>query len=152
MPVVAIVTGEDHPSLRAKSKVVESFGKETQKTVDNLLDTVESAEGVGLAAPQIDVRQRLLVAKVGDVYLPLINPEIVWKSDQIVMGEEGCLSLPNVWLMVPRATEIVVKFFDRKGKEQERKLADFNARVVQHEVDHLDGILITDYQHKDTIQ
>ncbi|MBI3332100.1 peptide deformylase, partial [Candidatus Peregrinibacteria bacterium] len=81
---------------------------------------------------------------------PLINPEITWKSDETYVDQEGCLSLPGVWLDITRSKEIIVGYMDPAGKKQERKLTDFAARVVQHEVDHLDGILIVDYRKKDT--
>ncbi len=107
--------------------------------------SMKAANGVGLAAPQIGESLRICIGKVNGKDTPLINPEITWKSEEKALDEEGCLSLPNVWLPIPRHTEIVVTYLDEKGQAQERRLKDFDARVVQHETDHLDGILIVDY-------
>ncbi len=147
MAVLPIITGEKNPLLRAETKKVDSFGKSLQALIQDLFDTVHAAEGAGLAAPQIGISERVTVARIGETFVPLVNPEIVWKSDRTVLGEEGCLSLPNVWLQIPRSTEIVLRYQDEKGKEQERKLEGFDARVVQHEVDHLFGKLIVDYKN-----
>lgn len=148
MAVLPIITGAEHPILHRKTKKISSFTKELQKLIQDLLDTVHHAEGAGLAAPQVEISKRVTVARIGEEFIPLVNPEILWKSDQIILGEEGCLSLPNVWLNVPRSTDIVLQYFDSKGNEHEKKLSGFDARVVQHEVDHLNGILIVDYQFK----
>ena len=148
MAVLPIVSGADTPVLHRETKKIASFTKDLQKLIQNLLDTVHYAEGAGLAAPQIGISERVAVARIGEEFIPLVNPEILWRSEQIVFGEEGCLSLPNVWLNVPRSTDIILRYVDSNGKEFEKKLSGFDARVVQHEVDHLDGILIIDYQPK----
>lgn len=148
MAVLPIITGTEHPVLRKKTKKVSSFTKDLQALIQNLLDTVHHAEGAGLAAPQIGISERVTVARIGTEFIPLVNPDILWKSEQIILGEEGCLSLPNVWLDVPRSVDIILRYVDSKGKEFEKKLSGFDARVVQHEVDHLNGILIVDYQPK----
>jgi peptide deformylase len=145
MPVRAIVTGRHSPVLRQKSQQVSAFNKELKKLIVDLLDTVEDAKGAGLAAPQIGVSQSVTVARLSGSFLPLINPEIIWESEITELLEEGCLSLPNVWLMVPRAREAIVRYRDEKGGEQERKLSGMDARVAQHEIDHLNGKLIVDY-------
>lgn len=150
IPVQIIITGTDAPALRAKTKQVSSFGKNLATLVTDLLDTLSDARGIGLAAPQIGVSQRVIIVKIGGVPMPMVNPVINWKSNDILLAEEGCLSLPGIWLPVPRAVEIVVAFHDQKGEDHERKLSGLDARVVQHEVDHLDGILITDYHAKKT--
>lgn len=146
MAILPIVTGADTPILRKKTKKVAAFTKELQKLTQDLLDTVHHAEGAGLAAPQIGVSERVTIARIGEEFVLLVNPEILWKSENTVLGEEGCLSLPNIWLNVPRSTDIILRYVDPKGREFEKKLSGFDARVVQHEVDHLDGILIVDYQ------
>ncbi len=151
MAVRVIITGVENPTLRTSCKEVRTFGKELQKLVKDLLDTVESVKGAGLAAPQIAVTDAVCIAKIGGSFIPLINPKILWRSEEEVLGEEGCLSLPEIWLYVPRAMSIVLRFQDEKGKEQERRLTDFDARVVQHEVDHLLGKLITDYAGKGAV-
>lgn len=106
---------------------------------------MRAADGVGLAAPQVGESLRVCLALVNGKVTPLINPKITSRSREKAFDEEGCLSLPKVWLQIPRSTEITLKYTDTAGKTQERKLTDFSARVVQHEVDHLEGILIVDY-------
>lgn len=145
MAVLPIVTGAENPVLRAKTAKVPQVTKDVLKLVKDMEDTVTSADGLGLAAPQIGVSQRVCLAKIGGKLLALINPDITWKSDETAVAEEGCLSLPGLWRDVVRPVEIVVQFTDTKGKPQERKLREIDARVVQHEVDHLDGKLIVDY-------
>ncbi|MEK7137571.1 MAG: peptide deformylase [Patescibacteria group bacterium] len=146
MAIRTIITGKDNPVLRARAARVLSFGKDLSKLVRDLHETVEAVKGAGLAAPQINVSSAVTVAKIGGIFTTLVNPEILWRSTEEVLGEEGCLSLPDIWLFVPRAREIVVRFRTERGAEQELELADFDARVVQHEVDHLLGKLIVDYQ------
>lgn len=152
MSALPIVIGQEQPVLRAKTKRVQKVTKEVLKLLKDMRDTVRKADGAGLAAPQVNSNLRVCLTLIGGrgegKFVALINPQITWKDDETVLGEEGCLSLPNVWLEVPRHRSIVVRYLDEEGKEQERKLSDFDARVVQHEVDHLDGILITDYRER----
>jgi len=148
--VLPIITGAESTVLRTKTAKITSFGKELQKLIGNLLDTVHVAEGAGLAAPQIGISERVTVARIGADFLPLVNPEIIWKSDQVELAEEGCLSLPNVWLQIPRSTAIILHYQNETGDEKERKLEGFDARVVQHEVDHLEGKLIVDFHKEST--
>lgn len=148
MAVKEIVIGAESPVLRKETEKVTNFGKELQKLLTDLLETVQSVKGAGLAAPQIGESLCVTVARLGGSFTPLINPEIIWSSDGSVQGEEGCLSLPDVWLYIPRASEVIIRYQDEKGKEQERKLTDWDARVAQHEIDHLHGKLIVDYQAK----
>lgn len=145
MSVRTVFTGAETPVLRKKAETVLSFDKKLKKLVEDLLETVKTEEGAGLAAPQVGVSERVLIAKIGERFLPFVNPEIMWRSDDMIQSEEGCLSLPNIWLLVSRAREIVVRYHDEKGASKERKFSDFDARVLQHEIDHLDGVLITDY-------
>ena len=109
--------------------------------------TLIEVEGLGLAAPQVGASLRVCLAKISSRFIPLINPIITWKSDDQANAEEGCLSLPGISVEVPRAVHIIVQFLDTKGILQERKLSNLSARIVQHEIDHLDGILIVDYQY-----
>lgn len=109
-------------------------------------DTVIAANGAGLAAPQVGRSERVCLVQIEKKLIPLINPEILWRDPIAVLGEEGCLSLPGLWLQVPRSVAITLRYIDTLGKEQERRYKNFAARVIQHELDHLDGILITDYQ------
>ena len=124
---------------------ISTFDKKLKNLIGDLLDTVSDAKGAGLAAPQINVSRQVCVARISGSFTPLMNPEVIWISEQTAQAEEGCLSLPDVWLYVPRPTEVIIRFYDEKGKQQERKLAGWDARVVQHEIDHLNGKLIIDY-------
>lgn len=108
-------------------------------------ETREHAIGAGIAAPQVGRTERVCIAMINGRAVPLINPEIVRRSEEAETAEEGCLSLPDVWVQVPRSREIDLEYQDVKGKHRELTLSDFDARVVQHEVDHLDGVLIVDY-------
>jgi peptide deformylase len=144
MAVLPIVIGADNPVLRTKTEKVPKVTKKVLKLLKDMAQTMEAANGVGLAAPQVGELLRICIAPVNGQMSGLINPEITWKSEETAIDEEGCLSLPNTWLKIPRSVEIILKYTDEKGQEQERKLKDFEARVVQHETDHLDGVLIVD--------
>jgi peptide deformylase len=146
MAVLPIIKGADSPILRVKTQNVPKVTKKVLKLIKDMTDTMRDAQGVGLAAPQVGLSDRVCIAIVHEKLTALINPEITWKSEETKVDEEGCLSLPNTWLPVPRAVEITLTYIDEKGQKQERKLSGFDARVVQHEVDHLDGVLIVDYQ------
>jgi len=145
MALRTIIIGAGTPILRQKAERVSSFGKEFQKLLKDLRETAEHVKGAGLAAPQVDVSLAVTVARLSGEFTPLINPEIIWRSEETLIGEEGCLSLPDIWVHVPRAKEIIIRSLDEKGREQERKLRDVDARVAQHEIDHLNGKLIVDY-------
>jgi peptide deformylase len=145
MATLPIITGANNPILRKKTERIPKVTKKILKLIKDMQASMEAANGVGLAAPQVSQSLRLCIAMVNGKLTPLINPDITFKSKETSMDEEGCLSLPNVWLQIPRSVEITVTYTDEKGAKQERKLKDFDARVVQHEVDHLDGILIVDY-------
>lgn len=131
--------------LRTKTQPVAKVTKELLTLLRDMQDTTVAADGLGLAAPQVGVSQRVCVARIHGRLTPLINPKITWRSSVLETAEEGCLSLPNIYQPVARAKAIVVRYLDGKGKEQERRLEGMDARVVQHEVDHLEGILIVDY-------
>jgi peptide deformylase len=145
LTALPIVTGQDTPVLRAPTKRVGKVTKEILSLIKDMEDTVKKADGLGLAAPQVDQSLRLCLAKIGRKLTPLIDPEITWRGPAMDIAEEGCLSLPGIWMNVARPTEIVVRYTSPKGAQEERRLAGLDARVVQHEVDHLEGILIVDY-------
>jgi peptide deformylase len=142
-----------HPVLRAKARTLDKTelkNPTVQQFVDSMIDTMYEYSGVGLAAPQVHESLRLFVAMLdadgrgeGDAIV-FINPEIVTIGDQVVEGWEGCLSIPEVRGRVPRAQHIKVSALDRHGKRFDLELKDFPARVVQHEADHLDGVLFLD--------
>ena len=142
-----------HPVLRSKAAPIarsEIATPAVQRLVDDMIDTMLEYHGVGLAAPQVHEGVRLFVASLdadgeGETEpVALINPEITVVGTEIVEDWEGCLSIPDVRGRVPRAAEIKVKAFDREGQRIELRARDFTARVIQHETDHLDGILFFD--------
>jgi len=142
-----------HPVLRAKARAIDKAelkSPELQQFIDDMVDTMYEYSGVGLAAPQVHEAVRVFVAMLdadgrgeGDATV-LVNPEILVVGDQTVEGWEGCLSVPDVRGRVSRAQHIKVSALDRTGKRFELDLTDFTARVVQHENDHLDGVLFFD--------
>ncbi len=145
MTVLRIVTGKDSPILRTKTKEVKKITKEIKALVEAMKETTLAANGAGIAAPQVNRNERICIAQIAKKLTPLINPLILWRSTETETMEEGCLSLPELWIQVTRPREIVVKYLSLTGRERELKLSGFDARVVQHEVDHLEGVLITDY-------
>jgi len=145
MTPLPIITGEDNPVLRTKTEKIPTITKDILKLVKNMQETVDDAKGAGLAAPQIGKSLRVCIALINGKQTPLINPKITWRSGKKDSMEEGCLSLPGIWLPIKRPVAITLTYQDAKGKDQERKLKDFDARVVQHEIDHLEGVLIVDY-------
>jgi peptide deformylase len=150
MAVRRIVLAND-PTLRQKSKKVKSFGEALQVLIDDMVETMQAANGAGLAAPQIGVLERVIVIQLpGDEEDPqsgklfaLCNPEIA-RANGEEESEEGCLCLPGYVGEVKRATAVTVKAQDRRGRKVRIKAEGFLARVFQHEVDHLDGILYID--------
>ncbi|HUY79837.1 MAG TPA: peptide deformylase [Ktedonobacterales bacterium] len=145
MAVRTILTME-HPVLRAKAKKVSRFDAYLERLVADMWETMRDAPGVGLAAPQIGESLRVLVAEFEDEQVTLVNPEIVKRNDEIELGTEGCLSIPGyVGDHVPRATTVTVKGRDARGKEIRVRAEGWFARILQHEIDHLDGILYIDH-------
>jgi peptide deformylase len=145
MALLPIVTGEQNPMLRRTARKVPAVTKDIKKLIKDMEETTLSQDGLGLAAPQVGLDLRLCLVRINDKLVPLINPAIMTKSHETDIAEEGCLSLPDLSLPVLRSSWIVVRYQDLAGKEQERRLEALEARIVQHEVDHLEGILITDY-------
>jgi peptide deformylase len=144
-----------HPVLRAKARPLEKAEIRSgviQQLIDDMLDTMAEYHGVGLAAPQVHEGVRIFVAALdtGDddeedgEAIAVINPEITVVGPDVVEDWEGCLSIPDIRGRVPRAREIRVRAFDRTGARLELNAHDFPARVIQHETDHLDGVLFFD--------
>jgi len=143
----------DKPVLRTRAKKVSRFDAYLQRLVDDMWETMRAAPGVGLAAPQVGESIRVLVAEYEDQAVTLVNPEIIKRSDDEVLGTEGCLSIPGfVGDDVPRARAVTVKARDPRGKEIRVKAEDWFARVLQHEIDHLDGILFIDRIPKENVR
>lgn len=138
-----------HPALRFKSAEVRRIDATLRRTVERMFQLMYEADGVGLAANQVALPLRLFVMNLAardrekDQQMVFINPQIRTRRGSAV-GEEGCLSLPGVYADVRRAQEITVSAFDLSGKPFETRLDDLPARVVQHESDHLDGVMFTD--------
>ncbi|MBG0784944.1 MAG: peptide deformylase [Anaerolineaceae bacterium] len=138
--------------LRKKAEPISKFDKDLQKLVDDMVETMREAPGVGLAAPQVGISERVVVIEFGhedDEDIPkqlfvLINPEIVKMSDETVRGIEGCLSVPGLVGSVDRARVVTVRAQDQQGKKIKIRAVGWLARIFQHEIDHLDGVLYTD--------
>ena len=147
-----------HPVLRAKARPLQAAeirSPEVQRLIDDMFDTMHEYQGIGLAAPQVHVSLRLFVAGMPSdpdheedadqvPEMALINPEISVVGREKAEDWEGCLSIPEIRGRVPRARQIVVRAYDRTGKRVEIKASNFTARVIQHETDHLDGVLFFD--------
>jgi peptide deformylase len=131
--------------LRAKAKKVSRYDSYLERLVADMWETMREAPGVGLAAPQVGESIRVLVAEYEDNAVALVNPEIIKRAEDEELGTEGCLSIPGfLGDDVPRATAVTVKARDPKGKEIRIKAQGWFARILQHEIDHLDGVLYTD--------
>lgn len=140
------------PVLRRKAHKVTKFDKDLQTLVDDMIETLHDAPGVGLAAPQVGISSRLVVVEYGDdedetvpkkLYV-VANPEIVQASEETELGVEGCLSIPGLVGEVDRNLQVTVKGLNRRGQPVKIKAEGWMARIFQHEIDHLDGILFTD--------
>lgn len=145
MSLLKIRTYPD-PLLKKKAEPLSQFGPQEQKLFDNMIETMYEEDGVGLAAPQIGVSKQILIASptlTQGEELVLVNPEILQARGR-ELGIEGCLSLPGISGEIPRAKVIRFRALNRHGKTIEMEIKDFFARIVQHELDHLSGILLID--------
>jgi len=152
MPVREIITLPD-PVLRRRARKVAEINKNLQTFIDDMVETMRVAPGVGLAAPQVNVSERIIVVEYAEddedddspkkLYV-FLNPEIISASEEKEMGIEACLSIPGLAGEVERHSEIVVKGLNRHGKPARLKANGWLARIFQHEIDHLDGIVFTD--------
>jgi peptide deformylase len=136
------------PVLRQRAAAVVAVDDEVQRLVDDLFETMRAARGVGLAANQIGVPRRIAVVDVGPDAPPplvLINPVVVQSGEERETAEEGCLSIPDIYGDVARPLTITVEATDRDGRRYTAHAAGFKARAIQHEIDHLDGILFLDH-------
>jgi len=132
------------PVLRSKSKKIDKVTKKTNDLIDNMFDTMYEEDGVGLAAPQVGILKRIAIVDIReDNKVVLINPEIIEEEGKAIM-EEGCLSIPGETGDVIRSQKIKVRSLNREGKQIEFEAEGFEARAIQHEMDHLDGVLFVD--------
>jgi peptide deformylase len=142
--------------LRQKARKISDFGPDLQRLMDDMVDTMRQAPGVGLAAPQVGESFRLIVVEYGDEedeeVLPklyvMVNPEITRASPETVLGTEGCLSIPGIQGEVERNEAVTVKGLNRHGSPMTVKANGWLARIFQHEIDHLDGVLFVDRAEK----
>ena len=137
-----IITKED-PILRRTSREVTDFGRRTQSLVEDLIETLIDAQGLGLAAPQVGVLRRAVIVYDGESYTELINPVITESSGEVELAE-GCLSCPGEMGYVKRPQRVTVRAKNRFGKDFELTVEDMTARALCHELDHLDGVLYFD--------
>jgi peptide deformylase len=155
MPEILPISQLGNPVLRRRSQVVENVKDDRiQQLIDNLISTVQQANGVGIAAPQVAQSDRLfVVASRPNLRYPqapqmeptaMINPRIIASSTETVKDWEGCLSVPGIRGSVPRYRAIEIEYTSRDGKLHRQELTDFVARIFQHEYDHLDGIVFLD--------
>lgn len=138
---------DPNPTLRKKCREVTVFDEKLGKLLDDMRQTMNHADGVGLAGPQVGILRRLAVVEVEDFYIELINPVIVKKSGE-QDGPEGCLSVPHKQANIKRPYKVTVDYQDRNGKEMTVTAEGYIARAFCHEIDHLDGILYYDHQEK----
>jgi peptide deformylase len=154
MAVREIITLPD-PVLRKKARKVTDFGAELQKLIDDMIETMRVAPGVGLAAPQVNASLRVIVVEYGETeedeenpappkLYSVVNPEITRFSKETEVGTEGCLSIPGFAGEVDRSLSITIKGFNRRGHPIRIKADGWLARIFQHEIDHLDGVLFVD--------
>lgn len=150
MATLDIITAPD-PRLKVKSTPVEKVDDEVRQLMDDLLETMYAADnGVGLAAPQVGVAKRVMVIDLSrgeDAPDPLCmaNPEIISSSEELISAEEGCLSVPEHYAEVVRPASVRLRYLDRDNEIREMDAEDFPAICIQHEIDHLDGILFIDH-------
>jgi peptide deformylase len=142
-----------HQTLRRKARKVTDFGPDLNTLIDDMVETMRQAPGVGLAAPQVNAPLRVIVVEYPEKddeedapakLFALVNPEIVRSSNETEIGTEGCLSIPNVLGEVERPTAVHVKGFNRRGQPVKIKANGWLTRIFQHEIDHLDGVLFVD--------
>jgi len=147
--LLEIQTGKDNPILRKKSVEIKKIDSVLKKFAKDMKMTMIEKDGLGLAAPQVGSNIRMVIVTLNsksdhETVTTMVNPVILKHGDEIVGAEEGCLSLPGLWMKVERFKNVVVEFMDLEGEKHVLKLENLNARVIQHEVDHLDGVLFID--------
>lgn len=148
MAIRPIITAPD-PRLKAKSKPVKAVDDEVRQLMDDMLETMYAAPGIGLAAPQVGVHQRVIVLDIArqdeePQPIKLVNPEIIWLSDEDASFEEGCLSVPEHYAEVVRPAAVTLRYLDYQNEIREMTAEGLLATCIQHEIDHLDGILFLD--------
>jgi peptide deformylase len=149
MAQLPIITAPD-PRLKIKARPVPAVDNKVRRLMDDMLDTMYAAIGIGLAAPQVGQSSRVIVldvARDGEKPQPLqlANPEILWRSPELTTGNEGCLSLPEHYAEVTRPAKIRLRYLDYQNEIREIEASGLLAMCLQHEIDHLDGVLFVDH-------
>ena len=149
MALLSIIIAPD-PRLKVACEPLGEVDGKTAGFMDDMLETMYGSNGVGLAAPQVGVARRIIVADVSRENedpnpIKMANPEIVWASEEETFTEEGCLSFPDQYAEVARPESVRVRYIDHKGEIRELTASGFLARCVQHEMDHLEGVLLVDH-------
>jgi peptide deformylase len=149
MALLPIITAPD-PRLKIKARPVAAVDPKVRRLMDDMVETMYHSIGIGLAAPQVGVAQRVLVidcAREGEKPQPMriANPEILWRSEETMLSNEGCLSLPEHYADVERPAEIRLRYLDRENEIREIDAQGLLATCLQHEIDHLDGVLFVDH-------
>lgn len=149
MAIRPIIIAPD-PVLKTKAKPVESVDGSIATLMDDMLETMYKAPGIGLAAPQIGILKRVIVVDVAEKEekpqpLAMANPEILWQSDEKSVHNEGCLSLPDHYADVTRPKQVRLRYLDRDGEVRELDADNLLATCIQHEIDHLNGVLFIDH-------
>ena len=149
MAKLAIITAPD-PRLKIKARPVAAVDDKVRRLMDDMLETMYGAVGIGLAAPQVGRSERVIVVDVardGEKPQPLklANPEIIWQSAELITGNEGCLSLPEHYAEVTRPAKILLRYLDYQNEIREMEVSGLLATCLQHEIDHLDGVLFVDH-------
>jgi len=139
------------PVLKRKSREVKEIDGNIQKLIDNMAKLMYQNKGLGLAAPQVGILKRVIVADVGDGLVSLVNPKILWRQGKDTMAE-GCLSIPGINLEIKRSKEVIIEGLTKEREKVQLGAVGLLARVLQHEIDHLDGILIVDQVPKKRIK
>ena len=134
-----------NPLLRLVSKKIEVFDEKLREFVEELSKAMYVEVGVGLAAPQVGVSKRIFVYDAGEGIRVVINPEFLWKSEETVQMEEGCLSIPGIYADLFRPSSVKLRYQDVEGNFHEEELSEYAARIDQHEADHLEGVLFVDH-------
>jgi peptide deformylase len=149
MAVLPIITAPD-PRLKLVAKPVDKVDAKVRRLMDDMLETMYGSIGIGLAAPQVGMAQRVIVidvAREGEKAKPMriANPEIIWRSEETTMAQEGCLSVPEHYADVSRAAKIRLRYVDHENEIREIDADGLLATCLQHEIDHLDGVLFVDH-------
>ena len=149
---LSLQTGRKNKILRTVSEPITALNGETKKFIQKMLKTLKADENaVGLAAPQVGRNIRIVITLLGNKYFTMINPVILESSEEKLCDEEGCLSIPGEFGKVWRSAYITVEFVDERLQKKILKLKEFDARIVLHEIDHLDGILFIDRMTDDQL-